>query len=65
VNGSSGNDRISLGSGRDTALGGSGNDTISARDGFRDAINCGPGRDRVTADRSDRVHRNCERVSRR
>jgi hypothetical protein len=45
--------------------GGSGRDTISARDRTRDRINCGSGRDRVTADRIDRVSRNCERVRRR
>ena len=39
-------------------------DTIFARDGERDTIDCGAGRDKVTADRVDRV-KNCERVTRR
>jgi Ca2+-binding RTX toxin-like protein len=62
--GSSGNDRITGGAGRDRLQGDTGNDRISARDGARDSINCGSGRDTVTADRSDRVASNCERVSR-
>jgi hypothetical protein len=45
--------------------GSSGNDRISARDRARDNVNCGSGRDRVTADRIDKVAANCERVSRR
>jgi hypothetical protein len=35
--------------------GGSGNDRIQARDGTRDTVDGGGGRDTVTADRSDRV----------
>jgi hypothetical protein len=44
---------------------GGGNDTISARDGTRDTIDCGGGRDKVTADRTDKVSSNCERVTRK
>lgn len=47
----------------DRLLGGSGDDRILARDGRRDTIDCGPGRDTATVDRRDRV-RNCERVRR-
>lgn len=65
LSGNSGRDRISGGSGSDRISSGAGNDRISARDGRRDQINCGSGRDGVAADRSDRVARNCERVSRR
>ncbi|CAN5590432.1 hypothetical protein BH20ACT19_BH20ACT19_06400 [soil metagenome] len=65
VSGGSGRDRISGGSGGDRIDGGSGNDRISARDRARDRISCGSGRDVVTADRTDRVARNCERVRRR
>ncbi len=64
VSGGSGHDRISGGPGRDVLHGNTGNDTISARDGARDTIDCGTGRDSVTADRFDRVARNCERVRR-
>ena len=42
-----------------------GNDVIRAHDGRREVIDCGPGRDRVIADRRDQVARNCERVLRR
>jgi hypothetical protein len=42
-----------------------GNDLVHARDGVRDEVSCGPGRDRVLADRRDRIARDCERVSRR
>lgn len=51
--------------GRDRLLGRGGNDTIRAKDGDRDAIDCGPGRDRVLgADDQDRRQR-CERRGRR
>jgi Ca2+-binding RTX toxin-like protein len=52
------------GSGRDRLYGGAGNDTINAADGWRDQIDCGSGRDRVTADRFDVVSPNCESVRR-
>jgi Tol biopolymer transport system component len=73
LNGGRGNDRLVGGSGRDvltggpgrnTYLAGAGNDTIRARNGRRETINCGTGRDLVIVDRSDRV-RGCERVRRR
>jgi hypothetical protein len=41
-----------------------GNDTVAVRDGPPDRVSCGPGRDRVRADRGDAVGRDCERVSR-
>ena len=65
ISGSSGNDRLTGGSGGDRISGNSGSDRINARDGRRDTVNCGSGRDTVVADRSDRVSRNCERVVRR
>jgi VCBS repeat protein/hemolysin type calcium-binding protein len=63
VDGGTGNDDISPGAGKDRVAAGGGNDTISARDGARDTIDCGAGRDKVTADRVDAV-KNCERVHR-
>lgn len=63
--GRNGNDALSGGTGRDRLLGGWGNDTFSTRDGTRDFVSCGPGRDTVTADRRDRVARDCERIRRR
>ena len=65
-------DRLSDGSGRDTFSGGDGNDRIDARDATRagrrtiDVVGCGAGsRDVALVDRTDRVSRDCERVSRR
>jgi len=65
IDGGAGNDRLIGGPGRDQIRGGAGNDKILARDGARDRITCGPGRDIVTVDRVDRVTRDCERVLRR
>ena len=64
IAGRGGNDRLYGGKGRDRLDGGAGNDTIYARDGARDVIRCGSGRDRVFADRNDSVARDCESVSR-
>lgn len=61
--GDAGNDSITPGPGRDTVFGGSGNDMILARDGERDAIDCGRGKDTVVADRAD-VVKGCEKVRR-
>ena len=65
ITGNGGRDRLKGSSGRDKLSGGSGGDRIDARDGRRDRVNCGRGRDTVIADRKDRVARNCERVRRR
>jgi uncharacterized repeat protein (TIGR01451 family) len=62
--GGEGDDQLFPGTGRDLVRAGTGNDVVSARDGSRDVIECGPGADRVTADRRDRVV-GCERVGRR
>lgn len=70
LSGGSGDDRLSGGSGADTLqggrgtdrfFGGAGNDTILARDGRREVVSCGPGRDTVRADSGDRLV-GCERV---
>lgn len=63
--GGAGNDRLEGGPGRDLLEAGPGNDVVLARDRTVDVIRCGPGRDTVTADRADRVARDCERVRRR
>ena len=60
INGREGDDRLIGGRGKDTLLGGSGNDTILAKDGARDVVNCGPGKDTAKVDRKDRVV-GCER----
>jgi hypothetical protein len=61
--GGRGDDFISGGRGDDFISGGPGNDTIHARDGHRDAVDCGPGRDVAFVDPVDLV-RGCERVVR-
>jgi hypothetical protein len=65
LDGGPGHDTLIGGPGRDTLLGRTGNDTIEARDRTRDTIACGPGRDRVFADRADTIRNDCERVLRR
>jgi hypothetical protein len=40
-------------------------DTVSEADRARDKVRCGAGRDRVRADRKDRVRKSCERIRRR
>jgi len=53
--GEAGNDRITGGKGKDTISGGAGNDRIDSRDGVKETIDCGKGRDRVRADKSDKL----------
>jgi hypothetical protein len=57
-------DRIAGTKGPDTVKSGAGADRVSVRGGGRDSVRCGKGRDRVSADRSDRVGRDCEVVKR-
>lgn len=64
IEGDEGGDRLDGGSGADHLYGGAGNDAITARDGTRDTIDCGPGRDTVIADKVDVVAKDCERVLR-
>jgi Tol biopolymer transport system component len=47
----------------DLILAGAGNDRIHANDGHTDTVNCGPGRDTVWADRSDKLS-GCEVIHR-
>ena len=65
IAGHSESDTLTGGSGRDRVIGAAGDDRIAVRDGFTDTVSCGAGRDSVTADRRDRVARDCERVARR
>jgi Ca2+-binding RTX toxin-like protein len=65
LDGANGDDTMTPGAGKDKVQAGGGDDTISARDGARDTIGCGSGRDRVTADRSDSVDGDCEQVKRK
>jgi Ca2+-binding RTX toxin-like protein len=71
VNGEAGDDQVTGGQGRDTLVGESGNDTMLSDDRIipgarrvRDKVGCGAGRDRVFADRLDRLA-GCEKVRRR
>jgi uncharacterized delta-60 repeat protein len=62
LKGGVGSDKLAGGGGRNSYGAGAGNDRISARNGIREVVNCGRGRDIVKADRSDRL-RGCERVN--
>jgi Ca2+-binding RTX toxin-like protein len=59
IEGGAGIDNLRGGAGRDAIRGGAGRDRISARDGRRDRVDCGSGRDRARIDKKDRV-RACE-----
>jgi len=59
-----GADDIHPGYGKDYVYAGAGPDVIYSRDIYGDVISCGPGRDRVFADRRDKVSKDCERVRR-
>ena len=62
ITASSGNDKISGGAGKDRVSAGAGNDRVSARDNWKDTIDCGTGRrDHVTADRVDSVRATASR----
>jgi Ca2+-binding RTX toxin-like protein len=64
LSGGDGDDRLKGGPGRNRLSGGAGNDRLNGVNGRFDRLNCGPGVDRVRADRIDRVRR-CERIRRR
>ena len=57
-------DAIKGGAGKNSYSGGDGGDAIRAANGNRETVDCGPGKDTVVADASDKLRR-CERVSRR
>lgn len=70
LHGDGGDDRITGGRGNDVLVGGRGvnaydagpgRDYVDARNGRRELVRCGRGRDRALIDRGDRV-RSCERV---
>jgi hypothetical protein len=62
--GFAGNDLLVGGPGSDHMYGGPGNDRLEARDGTRDFLNCGSGRDTAVVDNVDVAKRNCEVVLR-
>ena len=59
-----GRTRSTLWAGRTTCSPAPARDVINSWDSRGDVISCGPGRDRVFADRKDKVSRDCERVRR-
>jgi hypothetical protein len=61
--GETGNDRLIVGRGARTIDAGPGKDFVDVANRRRDKVNCGAGRDRVRADRGDRLQ-GCERVKR-
>jgi len=61
LDGGTGGDLLVGGAGLDLFRAGDGNDRLNSRDGRRDGVECGAGTDSVTADRRDRVDRDCER----
>ena len=72
LNGGSGSDKLSGGAGRDNLSGGkgkdslsagSGNDKLNSADGKKESVKCGPGKDKVKADRKDKLS-GCEKVKR-
>jgi Ca2+-binding RTX toxin-like protein len=56
-------DRMTGGPGRNRLSGGAGNDVLNSKNRRRERVSCGPGRDRIRADRTDRLS-GCERVRR-
>jgi hypothetical protein len=65
LSGGGSGDRMRGGGGKNRYFGGAGPDRVFARNAKVDRVRCGKGRDRVRADRRDRVADDCERVRRR
>jgi Tol biopolymer transport system component len=63
LSGGSGHDRLVGGPGRNRIEAGGGSDSVNSANGVRELVDCGFGRDTVTADRRDRLS-GCERVKR-
>ena len=57
-----GNDKVEPRGNADVVVAGDGNDLVLVRGGGRDRVQCGRGRDRVVADRTDVVDHACEVV---
>jgi RTX calcium-binding nonapeptide repeat (4 copies) len=64
ISGGPDNDKLDGGAGADVLDGGTEDDTISARDGTRDTVACGPGNDVAVVDTVDDVATDCEVVDR-
>jgi hypothetical protein len=64
IDGGDGNDELIGGPDKDRLIGGAGDDRIEARDGERDVVKCGPGKDVAFVDKKDEV-KGCEKVRRK
>jgi hypothetical protein len=64
LDGGAGNDTLDGGGGNDRLAGGPGSDVLRARDGYADAVTCGPGADTAVVDTLDTVAAACETVDR-
>lgn len=62
LSGGGGADELYGGPGRDVLYGGAGDDFLEAKDGGRDYVDCGGGRDAASVDPEDLVSRSCETV---
>ena len=60
LDGGPGNDKLNGGKGKDTFTAGAGNDTINSKDGVAEKVDCGKGRDKVKADKKDKL-KGCEK----
>lgn len=60
LKGAGGNDVLVGEKGTDKLFGGAGRDTLRARDGKKDIVDCGTGKDTVISDPQDAVSANCE-----
>ena len=63
LNGGAGNDKLTGNGAKDSLVGGPGNDTIDAKDGVAEIVKCGPGKDKVKADKTDKLS-GCEKKTR-
>ncbi len=64
LRGGRGGDTVNGGGGRDRLKGGKGRDRLAARDGQRDIVRCGRGKDLASVDAKDKIQ-GCERTRRR
>jgi Ca2+-binding RTX toxin-like protein len=63
LHGQGGNDQLTGGGGKDWLAGGNGGDKFYSHDGYKDAIYCGSGVDKVFPDERDFVDRDCEIIN--
>jgi hypothetical protein len=62
LDGKGGNDRLSGGGGNDVLIGGGGNDVLVGGPGA-DKLSCGPGSDIARGDATDKIAKDCEKVT--